>query len=396
MSLKKMPKGVIALGFVSMFMDISSEMIHSILPVFMVTVLGTSALWVGIVEGIAEATASILKIFSGAISDWIGRRKPLLLLGYGLATVTRPLFPLAENVQMVLLARFTDRIGKGIRVAPRDAFVADVTPEGMRGAAYGLRQTMDTIGAFTGPLIAVLLMLWSVNNFKLVFWASMVPALLVLLIIIFAIKEPTREKSTEKKPFPLKKEQLKQLNKAFWFVSLLGAVLTLARFSDAFLILRGNSLGLSAAYAPMILIAMNVVYSLSAWPVGILSDRIGRTGLLALGIGALIVADILLAAAAGPVLLFAGAACWGLHMGLTQGILTTLVAEAAPAHLRGTAFGMFNLLTGIALLLASVIAGALWKSFGPGHTFIAGAVFSAIALGGYLLQPSVKIKEEMT
>lgn len=385
MSLKKMPKGVIALGFVSMFMDISSEMIHSILPVFMMTVLGTGALWVGVVEGIAESTAAIVKIFSGAISDWIGKRKPLLLLGYGLATVTRPLFPIAETIHMVLLARFTDRIGKGIRVAPRDAFVADLTSSENRGAAYGLRQTMDTIGAFTGPLIAILLMLWTANDFRFVFWAAMMPAIMVLLIIIFAVKEPPRAKETEKKPFPLKKSQLKLLGRAFWFVTSLGSLLTLARFSDAFLILRGDSLGLSAAYAPAILIAMNVVYSLSAWPAGVLSDRIGRTGMLTNGIIVLIAADLVLAKAVDPVLLFAGAGLWGLHMGLTQGILTAIVADSAPAHLRGTAFGMYNLMTGVALLIASVLAGALWKFQGPEYTFIAGAIFSAVALAGFLL-----------
>lgn len=393
MSLKTMPKGVVALGFVSMFMDISSEMIHSILPVFMMTVLGASALWVGIVEGISESTAAIVKIFSGAISDWIGKRKPLLLLGYGLATVTRPLFPIADSIHMVLLARFTDRIGKGIRVAPRDALLADITPTEIRGAAYGLRQSMDTIGAFTGPLLAILLMLWTANDFRFVFWAAMVPALLVLLIIVFAIKEPPRAKETEKKPFPLKKDQLKLLGRAFWFVTALGAILTLARFSDAFLILRGDSLGLSVAYAPAILIAMNLVYSLSAWPAGILSDHIGRTGMLACGIGVLIAADLVLALAAGPVMLFIGAGLWGLHMGLTQGILTAIVADTAPAHLRGTAFGMYNLMTGVALLVASVMAGALWKFWGPAPAFIAGAVFSAIALCGFLLlQPSLKGK----
>lgn len=380
---KNMPRNVIALGFVSMFMDISSEMIHSVLPVFMVKTLGVSALAVGFIEGIAESTAAIVKIFSGALSDRIGRRKPLLLLGYGLSTLTKPLFPLASGFSTVLLARFSDRVGKGIRVAPRDALVADVTPHETHGAAYGLRQTMDTIGAFTGPLLAIIIMFWTANNYRAVFWSALIPAFIVIAIIFFAIEEPKREAFAGQRPFPLQRSQLKLLEKPFWYVALLGALLTLARFSEAFLILRGDSVGLPDFYAPAILITMNVVYAASAWPAGALSDRIGRNGLLAVGIGTLALADIVLATAREPVLLFAGAGLWGLHMGLTQGILTAMVAGHAPAHLRGTAFGMFNLLTGIALLLASVIAGALWKYSGPGAAFTCGAVFSALSLAGF-------------
>ena len=379
-----MPKGVYALGFVSMFMDISSEMIHSLLPLFLTGVLGVSALSVGILEGIAEATASIVKIFSGAISDWIGKRKPLLLLGYGLATVTKPLFPLADSFATVLTARFIDRIGKGIRVAPRDAFLADVTPEPMRGAAYGLRQSMDTLGAFLGPLIAMLLMIWTFNDYRFVFWAAVIPALFVLLIIIFGIKEPPRAASTEKKPFPLRRSQLKLLSPIFWVVTFVASLLTLARFSEAFLILRGDNIGLGVAFAPAILIAMNAVYSLSAWPVGALSDKIGRQGLLVAGIATLVLADIVLASANTPVLVFIGAGLWGLHMGLTQGIITAYIADSVPAHLRGTGFGVYNFVTGIALLAASVIAGYLWSAHGPVITFAAGAVFSVLSLLGFL------------
>lgn len=384
MSRTAMPKGVYALGFVSMFMDISSEMIHSLLPLFLTGVLGVSALSVGILEGIAEATASIVKIFSGAISDWIGKRKPLLLLGYGLATLTKPLFPLADSFATVLTARFLDRIGKGIRVAPRDAFLADVTPEPMRGAAYGLRQSMDTLGAFLGPLIAMLLMIWTFNDYRFVFWAAVIPALFVLLIIIFGIKEPARATPAEKKTFPLRRSQLKLLSPVFWVVTVVASVLTLARFSEAFLILRGDNIGLGTAFAPAILIAMNAVYSLSAWPVGALSDKIGRQGLLIAGIATLVLADIVLACANTPVLVFIGAGLWGLHMGLTQGIITAYVADSVPAHLRGTGFGVYNFVTGGALLAASVIAGYLWSAHGPVVTFAAGAVFSALSLLGFL------------
>ncbi|MCC7036717.1 MAG: MFS transporter [Alphaproteobacteria bacterium] len=385
MSRTAMPKGVYALGFVSMFMDISSEMIHSLLPLFLTGVLGASALSVGILEGIAEATASIVKIFSGAVSDWIGRRKPLLLLGYGLATLTKPLFPLADSFTTVLTARFLDRIGKGIRAAPRDAFLADITPEPMRGAAYGLRQSMDTTGAFIGPLAAMLLMIWTFNDYRTVFWIAVIPALIVILIIIFGIREPARATAPEKKTFPLKPDQLKLLSPVFWGVTMVASVLTLARFSEAFLILRGDSIGLDAAFAPAILIAMNVVYSLSAWPVGILSDRIGRQGLLVAGIAMLIIADIVLAYAHTPLLVYIGAGLWGLHMGLTQGIITAYIAGSVPAHLRGTGFGVYNFVTGVVLLLASVIAGYLWSAYGPVVTFIGGAAFSAISLLGFLV-----------
>ncbi len=384
MSRTAMPKGVYALGFISMFMDISSEMIHSLLPLFLTGVLGASALSVGILEGIAEATASIAKIFSGAISDWIGKRKPLLLLGYGLATLTKPLFPLADSFTTVLTARFLDRIGKGIRGAPRDAFLADITPEPMRGAAYGLRQSMDTAGAFIGPLVAMLLMIWTFNDYRTVFWVAAVPALIVMLIIVFAIHEPARVKTAEKKPFPLKASQLKLLSPLFWAATLVASLLTLARFSEAFLIMRGDNIGLGVAFAPAILIAMNAVYSASAWPVGALSDKIGRQGLLVAGIATLILADIALAYANTPVLVFIGAGLWGLHMGLTQGIITAYIADSVPAHLRGTGFGVYNFVTGIVLLGASVIAGYLWSAYGPVVTFAAGAVFSALSLLGFL------------
>ena len=384
---RNMPRNVIALGFVSMFMDISSEMVHSVLPIFLTKTLGVTALAVGFLEGIAESTACIVKIFSGVISDRIGRRKPLLLLGYGLSTLTKPLFPLASGFSGILFARFSDRIGKGIRVAPRDALVADVTTPENRGNAYGLRQTMDTIGAFTGPTIAILLMLWRANNFRFVFWAAVIPALFVVLTIVFAIEEPKQNAAAEDRPFPLSQGQLSQLPAGFWFVTVLGAVLTLARFSDAFLILRGDAAGLPAYSAPAILIVMNIVYALSAWPAGALSDRIGKNGLLTAGILVLISADLVLAYASSPLLVFLGAGLWGLHMGLTQGIITAFVANEAPAQLRGTAFGIFNLLSGLALLAASVIAGALWSQFGPVAAFTAGAAFSALSLLGFLLLP---------
>ncbi len=377
----QMPRAVVALGFVSMFMDMSSEMVHSVLPLFMVTTLGVGALTVGLIEGIAESTAAIVKVFSGALSDRIGRRKPLLLLGYGLSTLTKPLFPLADSVGAVLFARFADRIGKGIRVAPRDALLADVTPEAIRGSAYGLRQSMDTVGAFVGPALAMALMVWTANDFRFVFWVAVIPAVAVVGILAVFVDEPAKQAQSTPRS-ALRWSELRLLPRPFWIIALLGAVLTLARFSDAFLLLRADSVGLGLAYAPAILMVMNVVYALSAWPAGWLSDRIGKSGLLAAGIGVLIAADVVLALAVGPVVVFLGAGLWGLHMGMTQGILTALVADRAPPQLRGTAFGLFNLAGGVALLFASALAGGLWKLWGPEATFAGGAFFSTVALVG--------------
>ncbi|MDY0268132.1 MFS transporter [Trichloromonas sp.] len=380
MSRLNLPKGVIALGLVSLCMDLSSEMIHSLLPVFLVTVLGAGALSVGLIEGIAEATAAIVKIFSGVISDRIGRRKPLVLAGYGLAALTKPLFPLASGLGLILTARFVDRIGKGIRGAPRDALIADITPAESRGAAYGLRQSMDTIGAFAGPLLAMALMAATSDNFRLTFWVATVPAVLCVLLIVFGVEEPESAPRATSTKSPISHENLGRLPAHFWWVVAFAAVLTLARFSEAFLLLRAQNLGLAVTWVPMVLIVMNLVYAASAYPVGKLSDNSNRSGLLAWGIGFLILADLVLAAASGIWAVMLGAALWGLHMGATQGLLSALVADAAPADLRGTAFGVFNLAGGLALLAASVIAGALWSRFGPAMTFYVGAIFSAVAL----------------
>ncbi|WP_395458782.1 MFS transporter [Azospirillum melinis] len=385
MSLRSIPSSVVALGFVSLFMDISSEMIHSLLPVFLVSVLGASALSVGFIEGIAEATAAITKIFSGAVSDWMGRRKPLLLLGYGMAALTKPVFPLADTLASVLLARFLDRIGKGVRGAPRDALVAEVTPPELRGAAFGLRQSMDTVGAFAGPALAMLLMVLSGDDFRLVFWIAVIPAFIAVAVILFGVREPNTEPAGEPRRFPIRRGQLRRLSATFWGVVVLASVLTLARFSEAFLLLRAQSVGVEDAYAPLVLIVMNIVYAASAYPLGRLADRLDRRTLLAFGVGLLVLADLVLAAAGSPSAVLIGAAVWGLHMGATQGLLAVFVADATPTDLRGTGFGLFNLLTGIALLAASGLAGLLWTVLGPGATFLAGAGFSLIALVGLLI-----------
>jgi MFS family permease len=378
------PGGVWALGFVSLLMDVSSEMIHALLPIYLVAVLGTSALTVGIIEGIAEATAAIVKIFSGALSDRLGKRKLLAALGYGLAALTKPVFPLAPSVGWLVAARFVDRIGKGIRGAPRDALIADLAPQHLRGASFGLRQSLDTVGAFLGPLLAILLMWLTANDYVAVFWFAVVPAFLSAALIIFVVKEPDRPKELPAVKSPLSRREFGRLGRTFWLVVAVATVFTLARFSEAFLLLRAQSIGVEATFIPAVLVVMNVAYALAAYPAGILSDRIDRVTVLIIGVTLLIAADLTLGLAAGIAAVAAGIVLWGLHMGFTQGLLATLVADAAPPELRGTAFGMFNLFTGVALLAASVIAGALWDAAGPRGTFLAGAALTALALAGLL------------
>src|SRR6195256_3591117 len=383
-SLREIPSGVWALGFVSMLMDVSSEMIHALLPIYLVTVLGTSMVTVGFVEGIAEATASITKIFSGALSDWLGKRKLLAVLGYGLAAFTKPVFPLAPSVSWLIGARFVDRVGKGIRGAPRDALVADIAPAHLRGASFGLRQSLDTVGAFLGPLLGIGLMWWTADNFRAVFWVAVVPAFLAFALMIFAVREPARPKGLRKVHNPISLAAIKRLGPSYWWIVGIAAVFTLARFSEAFLILRAQDVGLPITLVPAVLVVMNVFYALAAYPAGVASDRMNRTTLLIVGLVLLIAADLALALlpSIGGVAL--GVVLWGLHMGLTQGLFATLVADASPPELRGTAYGFFNLLTGVAMLAASVIAGALWDATGPKGTFVAGACLAFLALAGLL------------
>ena len=377
----RLPASIWALGFVSLLMDISSEMIHSLLPVFMVTVLGTSMWAIGLIEGAAEATAMVVKVFSGVLSDWWGKRKPLALIGYGLGAASKPLFALATTTGMVLTARLTDRIGKGIRGAPRDALVADIAPPGMRGAAFGLRQSLDTVGAFVGPLLAMGLMLLWANDFRAIFWVAVLPGFMAVALLLFGVKEPDQAPVVGKRPNPISRANLKRLPPAYWRVVVIGGVFTLARFSEAFLLLRAIDFGVPLAFTPLVLIAMNVVYSIGAYPFGKLSDRVSHTALLGWGLVVLIAADVLLATSGHVAALWAGVALWGLHMAMTQGLLAAMVADTAPADLRGTAFGFFNLLSGLALLLASTVAGVLWDQFGATVTFAVGAVFSLLALG---------------
>ena len=375
----RLPAGIWVLGFVSLLMDISSEMIHALLPLFMVGTLGMGVALVGLLEGLAEATALILKVCSGVISDWFGRRKPLAVLGYGLGAATKPLFALATGPGLIFPARLLDRVGKGIRGAPRDALVADIAPPEQRGAAFGLRQSLDTVGAFVGPLLAVALMLLWANDFRAVFAVAVVPALLAVLLLMVGVREPARPAGAARSN-PISRANLKRLPRAYWWVVGVGAVFTLARFSEAFLVLRAEQLGMALALVPLVMVAMNVVYSLTAYPFGKLSDRVSHHGLLLAGLSVLVLADVVLAVSTHWVGLLLGVALWGVHMGMTQGLLAAMVAAQAPADLRGTAFGFFNLVSGVALLAASVLAGLLWQYLGPAWTFGAGAAFSVLAM----------------
>ena len=380
--LRQIPGAIWALGFVSLLMDVSSEMIHSLLPLFMVSTLGASALLVGLIEGAAEATALIVKVFSGVLSDYLGKRKWLATFGYALGACSKPLFALASGLGVVVTARLLDRVGKGIRGAPRDALVADLAPPHVRGAAFGLRQSLDTVGAFTGPLLAVILMLAWQNNFRAVFWVAVVPGALAVALLVFGVQEPRakQDRPDGKRTNPIRWENLRRLEAKYWWIVALGAVFTLARFSEAFLVLRAQAGGLPVAWVPLVMVAMNVVYALSAYPFGKLSDRMSHRRLLALGLVVLIAADAVLAYDDRWQVVVCGVMLWGLHMGMTQGLLAAMVAAVAPADLRGTAFGFFNLMSGVALLIASAVAGLLWDRFGASATFLAGAAFCVVSL----------------
>jgi MFS family permease len=382
---RNLPAGIWALGFGSLFMDASSELIHALLPIFMVSVLGASMLTVGILEGIAEATASMVKVFSGALSDYLRKRKPLVIFGYALAAFTKPVFPLATSVSWIFAARFMDRIGKGIRGAPRDALVADIVTPDMRGAAYGLRQALDSVGALIGPLLAILLLIWLANDLRAAMWVAVIPAFLAVAVLVIYVREPEHTHASQTPRAALKLSDARRLPKIYWLVVALGMIFTLARFSEAFLILRAQDAGLQIALVPLVMVVMNIFYAATAYPAGAAADHMSKRSLLLLGLLMLIVADVLLALASSFWLVLIGAALWGLHMAFTQGLLSKLVADTAPADLRGTGFGVFNLLSGVAMLLASVIAGALWQIWGASATFWAGAGFALITATGIVL-----------
>lgn len=381
----RLPAGIWVLGVVSLLMDTSSELVHSLLPLFMATSLGASVTTIGVLEGIAEATASITKVLSGTLSDRLGRRKGLVVLGYALAALSKPGFPLAPSMAWVFAARFADRVGKGIRGAPRDALVADITPPPLLGAAYGLRQALDSVGACLGPLLAIALMLMFAGQVRLVLWMAVVPAVLAVVLLVVAVREPAGHVAHGGAPAALTRAGIAALPRHFWRVAALGALFTLARFSEAFLVLRASDAGLAAAYVPAVMVVMNAVYAGAAYPAGRLADRLRPRTVLLAGLGVLVVSDLWLAAAHTPAPVMAGAAAWGLHLALTQGLFAKLVAEAATPGTRGTAFGVFNLMSGVTLLAASALAGLLWTHVGPAATFLAGAAFGLLAMIGLAL-----------
>ncbi|MDP3598172.1 MAG: MFS transporter, partial [Nitrospirota bacterium] len=349
-----------------------------------VTVLGTSTLAVGLVEGLAESLALVVKVFSGTLSDYWGKRKGLALFGYTLGACTKPLFAVASGVGLVLAARLLDRIGKGVRGAPRDALVADLAPPHLRGAAFGLRQSLDTVGAFLGPLLAVALMLLWANDFRAIFWVAVLPGFMAVALLLFGIHEPEHRQTATRKN-PIRWDNLTRLRPAYWWVVGIGAIFTLARFSEAFLVLRAQQGGIPIALVPLVMVAMNLIYALSAYPFGKLSDQMSHMRLLTLGLLVLIAADVVLATSNHWSMVLLGVGLWGLHMGMTQGLLATMVTATAPADLRGTAYGAFSLASGLAMLIASVLAGLLWDQFGAPITFYAGAWFCAVALIGLTL-----------
>lgn len=339
---------------------------------------------VGFVEGMAEAAAAIMKVFSGVISDMMRKRKPLMLVGYGLAALTKPVFPLANSVVWVFTARFVDRLGKGIRGAPRDALVAELTHPSMRGAAYGLRQALDSVGALIGPLLAMVLMLWLAGDIRKVLWFAVIPALVTVALLYFYVREPEHGDDAPSQHRRIRFSDAGRLTSRYWLVVALAAIFTLARFSEAFLVLRAQDVGLHISYVPLIMVVMNIFYAGAAYPAGAAADHMSKRRLLFMGLVLLIAADLVLAFASSTWLVFTGAALWGLHMAFTQGLLAKLVADTVPPDLLGTGFGVFNLISGGALLLASVVAGMLWTAHGATATFLAGAVFAVVAVSGLL------------
>lgn len=376
-TLRQIPAPIWVLGSVSLLMDISSEMVHGLLPLFLVSSLGASVATVGLIEGFAEATALIVKVFSGVLSDYLGNRKWLAVAGYALGALSKPFFAIAPSAGLVLTARIADRVGKGVRGAPRDALVADIAPAHLRGAAFGLRQSLDTVGAFAGPLLAVGLMLLWANDFRRVFWIAVIPGTMAVLLLAFGVREPAKQGGLVRTN-PISMASLKKLSRSYWWVVAIGALFTLARFSEAFLVLRAMQGGMPLAFIPLVMVAMNIVYALSAYPFGKLADTMSHRKLLMAGLGVLITADLVLAHGSHWSTVLLGVTLWGLHMGLTQGLLATIVANAAPADLRGTAFGFFNLLSGVAMLIASAVAGLLWDGLGAAATFYAGACFCLV------------------
>lgn len=381
----RIPSTIWMLGLTSLFMDVSTEIVHSVMPIYLVTVLGASPMLVGAIDGVAEATASIMKVFSGALSDWVGRRKPLAIAGYGMAAITRPILPFASTVTEIFALRILDRIGKGVRVAPRDALVADhVRPE-ILGAAYGLRQGLDTIGALVGPIIAAIVLASSNNDFQWVFWVSCIPAALCVLIISLGVSEAARPADRPRPAFPLRPSQVRRLRGVFWGSMAIIMLLLIPRFSEGFLLLKAQQSGISVTWVPLLLAAVNLVAAPVSFPAGRLSDRIGRRHLVMSGFAVLVAAQLVLTVTDGPIGVLVGALFWGLHLGMTQGVLAAMIVDHAPADLRGTAFGVFHVASGLAVLVGSFGAGWIWDQLGSTTMFATAAAIGVAGLAALVI-----------
>lgn len=372
------PATVWMLGFVSLLMDVSSEMVQTLLPLYLAAGLGASAMTIGFIEGLSVAIATATRFLSGLFADWSRRSKPLAVLGYGLGALSRLIMPLAATIDLVILAKAMDRVGKGIRTAPRDAIVAAVTPPEIRGASFGLRKSLDTVGGFLGPLIAILAMMLLAGDIVTVFWLATIPAALAVAVLVFGVREPPGNRAAKRPDFRL--SQALRLNPAVWAVIGIASVIMLARFSEAFVLLKSLEAGFSPAWVPLSMVIMHAAYGLSAYPVGRLSDRIGSTKLLLCSLAFLIAAHLVLAFSASAWVYVLGTVFWGLHMGFSQGLLGAMVAGATPDALRGSAFGTFNLVTGIVVLIGNTAAGWTWQSFGSGMPFLLGAGLSFLAM----------------
>jgi MFS family permease len=366
-------------------MDLSSEMILSILPIFLVTGLGVSVLTLGLIEGLAEGVASVIKAFSGALSDYLKKRKILVVIGYGLSTLTKPFFALASTATWIFVARFVDRLGKGIRGAPRDSLIADSTSTKIRGTAYSLRQTLDTLGAVLGPIFAIIILYLTTNNFRLVLWFAVIPAVLCIVVLIFGVKESTLKKNISRKKSYFLFENFLKITPVIWLFFLTVFILNLGHFSEAFLLLRSQEIGLKVSFIPVVFVVMNVAYAIVAVPFGHLADRGGFFILIVCGFLILVLADIILALTNSVGWMFVGIIFWGIHLGMTQGLLLAMISKLSPLELRGTSFGLFHAISGVALLTASLIAGYLWQYYYSGLIFFVSAIITLVGITTFFL-----------
>jgi MFS family permease len=369
-------KNIFSAGLASFFMDISSEMIYPLVPLFLANVLGVNKSVIGLIEGIAEATASLLKVFSGWFSDRINNRKWLMAGGYGISTLSRPLIAIASGWLLILFSRFVDRLGKGIRTAPRDAIIAESADKNNLARAFSFHRAMDTMGAVVGPAIALLLLGYFDNNYRLVFWVSMVPGVLAVLMIILFIREKKRDTSTlAARP----RLTLRHFDWKVRFFILIATLFALGNSSDAFLILRAQQVGIATALVPAVYLTFNLVYSLAAVPAGIAADRFGRKRIILLGF--LLFSGLYygFGAMETPGTIWLLFILYGLFMGLTEGIQKAFLATIIPTEFKATAFGAYATFVGLAAFPASLIAGWLWDHVSPAATFYYGSATAGLA-----------------